>query len=210
MHLRATRAGAQAVRARGTVRDMSLAMLDAPLIAGLDYRSGISSARLERMLVERLDTMDLAPFRFHGWLGNRKTKSFGWRYDFDDASFSPAEPIPEWLLPLRDKAAGTSLGWNRPNSSMSCWPATTRTRALAGIGIATFSTRWSAFHSRHPPFCGSGSGHQTASNARASMSRRVPATCCQVKHAGNGSTGSLPATGCVFQSPSGPCRILDE
>ena len=41
--------------------------------------------------------LDLAPFRFHGWLGNRKTQSFGWRYDFDDASFTPTEPIPDWL-----------------------------------------------------------------------------------------------------------------
>jgi DNA oxidative demethylase len=30
----------------------------------------------------------------------------GWHYDFDDASFTPAEPIPDWLLPLRAKAAG--------------------------------------------------------------------------------------------------------
>ena len=34
-----------------------------------------------------------------------KTQSFGWRYDFDDASFSPAEPIPEWLTPVRETAA---------------------------------------------------------------------------------------------------------
>ena len=39
-------------------------------------------------------------------IGNRKTHSFGWRYDFDDASFTPAEPIPDWLQPLREKAAG--------------------------------------------------------------------------------------------------------
>jgi DNA oxidative demethylase len=29
-----------------------------------------------------------------------------WRYDFDTASFGPAEQIPDWLLPLREKAAG--------------------------------------------------------------------------------------------------------
>ena len=34
-----------------------------------------------------------------------KTQSFGWRYDFDDAGFSPAEPIPEWLTPVRETAA---------------------------------------------------------------------------------------------------------
>ena len=44
-------------------------------------------------LLEQLHAMDLAPFRFHGWTGNRKTQSYGWRYDFDDASFQPTEPI---------------------------------------------------------------------------------------------------------------------
>ena len=76
---------------------------------------------------------ELTPFRFQGWTGNRMTRTFGWRYDFDDASFSPADPIPDWLLPLRDKAAafadvapddfahvllarydpGAGIGWHR-------------------------------------------------------------------------------------------------
>jgi alkylated DNA repair dioxygenase AlkB len=84
-------------------------------------------------LLERLGALDLAPFRFHGWLGNRKTRTFGWRYDFDDASFAPADPIPDWLYPLRAKAAelagvdpgefahvllarydpGAGIGWHR-------------------------------------------------------------------------------------------------
>ena len=37
--------------------------------------------------------------------GKRLTGSYGWSYDFDDASFAPAEAIPEWLLPAREKAA---------------------------------------------------------------------------------------------------------
>jgi alkylated DNA repair protein (DNA oxidative demethylase) len=39
------------------------------------------------------------------WLGNRKTRSFGWRYDFDDASFTRAEAVPAWLDSLRASAA---------------------------------------------------------------------------------------------------------
>jgi DNA oxidative demethylase len=83
---------------------MSL-LFSEPLIAGLDYREQFIGAAEERALLDRLSTLELAPFRFHGWLGNRKTQSFGWRYDFDDASFTRTEPIPEWLQPLRDKAA---------------------------------------------------------------------------------------------------------
>jgi len=105
----------------------------APVIPGLTYRDEIIDPAEEQALLERLMPLDLAPFRFHGWLGNRKTRSFGWRYDFDDASFSPAEPLPEWLEPLREKAAtfagvrpeefvhvllarydpGAGIGWHR-------------------------------------------------------------------------------------------------
>ena len=111
---------------------MSL-LFDTPLIAGLRYREELISGAEEHALLARLQELDLAPFRFHGWLGNRKTQSFGWRYDFEDASFSPAEPIPDWLDNLREAAAefagvdpdafvhvllarydpGAGIGWHR-------------------------------------------------------------------------------------------------
>lgn len=111
---------------------MSL-LFDAPLIEGLAYRETLIGEAEERALIGRLEELDLAPFRFHGWLGNRRTQSFGWRYDFDDASFTRAEPLPDWLHPLRQKAAdfaglqpddfvhvllarydpGAGIGWHR-------------------------------------------------------------------------------------------------
>ena len=111
---------------------MSL-LFDTPLIEGLRYAEAAISVGEERELLDRLEPLDLAPFRFHGWLGNRRTQSFGRRYDFDDASFSPAEPIPDWLQPLRERAAsfagldpsdfahvllarydpGAGIGWHR-------------------------------------------------------------------------------------------------
>ena len=111
---------------------MSL-LFDTPLIAGLSYRGNIIRESEEQALLDRLDRLDLAPFRFHRWLGNRRTQSFGWRYGFEDASFTPAEPIPEWLEPVRERAAafaglssqdfvhvllarydpGAGIGWHR-------------------------------------------------------------------------------------------------
>jgi alkylated DNA repair protein (DNA oxidative demethylase) len=108
-------------------------LFDTPLIAGLRYEEGAIGEGDEASLVDRLSALELAPFRFHGWLGNRRTQSFGWRYDFDDASFERSEPLPDWLLPLRDKAAalaevapdafvhvllarydpGAGIGWHR-------------------------------------------------------------------------------------------------
>ena len=80
-------------------------LFDEPLIAGLRYDQALITEEEEQALLTRLVPLELAPFRFQGWLGNRKTQSFGWRYDFDDASFTPAEPIPDWLMQLRAKAA---------------------------------------------------------------------------------------------------------
>jgi alkylated DNA repair dioxygenase AlkB len=108
-------------------------LFDAPLIGGLRYAEELISIREERELLDRMMPLELAPFRFHGWLGNRRTQSFGWRYDFDDASFTPGEPIPDWLLPIRAHAAsfagikaeefvqaliarydpGAGIGWHR-------------------------------------------------------------------------------------------------
>lgn len=73
---------------------MSL-LFDAPLITGLRYEEGIIGETEEQELIEQLGGLKLAPFSFHGWLGNRRTRSFGWRYDFDDASFAPSDPIPK-------------------------------------------------------------------------------------------------------------------
>ena len=108
-------------------------LFNTPLIAGLEYAENVIGETEERQLLERLGSLDLAPFRFHGWLGNRKTQSFGWRYDFEDASFTAAESIPEWLQSLRERAAafarlgaadfvhvllarydpGAGIGWHR-------------------------------------------------------------------------------------------------
>ena len=108
-------------------------LFDTPLIDGLQYGEEVIDGSEERVLVDRMSALELAPFRFHGWLGNRKTQSFGWRYDFDDASFSATEAIPDWLEPLRERAArfaglnpsdfvqvllarydpGAGIGWHR-------------------------------------------------------------------------------------------------
>ena len=129
---------------------MSL-LFDAPLIAGLNYREEVITSAEERAVIDRLSEADLSPFRFHGWLGNRKTQSFGWRYDFDDGSFSPAEPIPGWLTAVRETAArlagvkpddfvhvllarydpGAGIGWHRDRDVFD---------KVVGISLATPAT----------------------------------------------------------------------
>ena len=76
-----------------------------PPLAGLAQGEDIVTADQERALVAEIDRAELSPFRFQGWIGKRLTASFGWHYDFDNATFQPTDPIPDWLLPLRQRAA---------------------------------------------------------------------------------------------------------
>lgn len=78
----------------------------AALVAGLAYRTGIVDEELEQQLIHAVDGQPLSPFRFQGWLGKRLTSSFGWSYDFDKGGVAAAPPMPDWLLPVRDIAAG--------------------------------------------------------------------------------------------------------
>ena len=112
---------------------MSVDLFGEPLVAGLEYRPDFITAEEERELIGHLSAAELSPFKFQGWLGKRLTRTFGWRYDFDDRSFAPSEPIPDWLRPLRTRAAafadvapdefvhvllvrydaGAGIGWHR-------------------------------------------------------------------------------------------------
>src|SRR5215469_2561798 len=108
-------------------------LFDRPVLSGLSQAGGIIAPVEERGLTAAIDAAGLSPFQFHGWQGKRLTRSFGWRYDFDDASLTRSDPIPDWLLPLRERAArfaallpdalvqalvirydpGATIGWHR-------------------------------------------------------------------------------------------------
>jgi alkylated DNA repair protein (DNA oxidative demethylase) len=100
---------------------------------GLSYRADFLSPAEEQALVAKLAALPFAPFEFHGFLGKRRTVSFGHAYRFDGSGLAAAEPIPDWLLPVRARAAafaglapnalehallieyapGAGLGWHR-------------------------------------------------------------------------------------------------
>jgi alkylated DNA repair protein (DNA oxidative demethylase) len=102
-------------------------------LPGFVLRPDSISPEAESALIAHVDSAPLAPFRFQGWLGKRLTASFGWRYDFEDASFRETEAVPDWLLPARERAAafaglapddlvqalvtrydpGAGIGWHR-------------------------------------------------------------------------------------------------
>lgn len=85
---------------------MTLNLFDAPVLPGLSAQADLIDAHEERMLIDRIDATDLTPFQFQGWTGKRLTSSFGWSYDFEAGRPAAAPPIPDWLRPFRDRAAG--------------------------------------------------------------------------------------------------------
>ena len=74
-------------------------------VAGLRVKDDAISAADETELIREIDQLNLPNFQFQQWSSNRRTRSFGWLYDFRDSSFGATEPIPSFLLPFKDLAA---------------------------------------------------------------------------------------------------------
>lgn len=100
---------------------------------GLHYKQDFLSGDEELDLAARIAALPLKPFEFQGFLGKRRTHSFGWHYAFDGSGLRPTEGMPAWLLEVREKAAafaavkvkamqhallieyapGAGIGWHR-------------------------------------------------------------------------------------------------
>ena len=100
---------------------------------GLIYRPDLVSEAEETQLAARIATLELKPFEFRGYQGLRRVKAFGWRYDYGARAVQPAVAIPDFLQPLRRRAAemaglepdqlnqalvteyapGAGIGWHR-------------------------------------------------------------------------------------------------
>ena len=103
---------------------------------GFEYRAEFLSAAEEIELAERLAELPFRPFEFQGYLGNRRVVSFGWQYVFDGSGLKKADDMPNFLLPLRNRAAefagleaellqhvllteyapGAGIGWHKDRS----------------------------------------------------------------------------------------------
>jgi alkylated DNA repair dioxygenase AlkB len=110
-------------------------LFDAPpeLPEGFRYQPELIARAEEQALVQAFETLAFKAFEFHGFLGKRRVVSFGWRYDFNGGGLGRTEPMPDFLRPLRGKAAqfagvpeaalehvmvsqyppGAGIGWHR-------------------------------------------------------------------------------------------------
>lgn len=102
-------------------------------IPGLRYQPALISEEEEQALVAALIHLPLKPFEFHGHVGNRRTASFGLRYDYARRGLQLADSPPCFLEPLLIKVAefaghapqdfrqigineyrpGAGIGWHR-------------------------------------------------------------------------------------------------
>lgn len=83
--------------------------------------------------MDQLERLDFREVTMRGQTAKRTTRHFGYDYDYEAWSVTPTDPIPDWLLPLRDRCgdladveadeleealvtrypAGAGIGWHR-------------------------------------------------------------------------------------------------
>jgi alkylated DNA repair dioxygenase AlkB len=100
---------------------------------GFAYGENRIDAALEKALLREIETLPFKPFEFHGFFGNRRIVSYGWRYDYAGRVLQESDPMPDFLAPLRSIAAafaglspdrfqqalvteyapGAGIGWHR-------------------------------------------------------------------------------------------------
>lgn len=91
-----------------TRKQLTLFGAGTALPEGFEYQAEVVSLREEDSLLDRVRELPLKEFEFQGFIGKRRTVSFGWHYDFNDRSLRKAEDIPAFLISLREVAAGFS------------------------------------------------------------------------------------------------------
>lgn len=73
---------------------------------GLVYRPDVLSAEEERALLDVLAGLRFDPIVIRGQAAKRTARHYGLDYDYESRAPRPGEPVPDWLLPARARAAG--------------------------------------------------------------------------------------------------------
>jgi alkylated DNA repair dioxygenase AlkB len=134
---------------------------------GLSYQEDVVSAAEEKQFLAAIPALPFKPFEFHGHLANRRVVSYGLRYDYGGRRLRESEAVPDFLVPLREKAAamaqlpaktfvqalvseyapGAGIGWHRDKGVFAdvvglsfCAPCLLRLRRKEGAGWRRFST----------------------------------------------------------------------
>ena len=71
---------------------------------GFVYRPNFVSETEEQDLIKEIQKLTLVAFKYYQFTGKRRTASFGWQYEFGSDDITKAADLPEFLLPLRERA----------------------------------------------------------------------------------------------------------
>jgi DNA oxidative demethylase len=100
---------------------------------GLVLRPDLLSVAEEDELLAHLSDLRFDPIVMHGQAARRTARHYGLGYDYEARTPQPGEPVPDWLLPVRERAAelasvspdelvevlvqryppGATIGWHR-------------------------------------------------------------------------------------------------
>ena len=100
---------------------------------GFRYGAELFSTVAEAEFVARFEALPFKPFEFHGYQGNRRIVSYGYRYDYAGRTLRASDAMPAFLSPLREVASrfsgiaadkleqalvteyapGAGIGWHR-------------------------------------------------------------------------------------------------
>jgi alkylated DNA repair dioxygenase AlkB len=72
---------------------------------GFVYQPDFLAPEEEEQLLRIIRQLDFHPFDFHGYLAKRRIVEYGYAYDFSSRQARGTWAIPDFLHPLRDRAA---------------------------------------------------------------------------------------------------------
>lgn len=138
---------------------------------GFRLQADFLAAEEETALIAAIADLPFKPFEFRGYLGLRQVASFGFSYDYVRRRVDAAAPLPDFLRPVRERAAafagleaeqlvqvlvteyatGAGIGWHRDKPQFGTVvgislgaPCTLRFRKADG-------ERWSRLSAPLPP-----------------------------------------------------------
>lgn len=112
---------------------MLFSSFESSTVPGLSYLANWITTEEEQELLTHIEVLSFSEVRMHGVTAKRKVVHFGLSYGYDSWNVTPSDPIPPWLLPIRERAAtlinvpteaveevlisryapGAGIGWHR-------------------------------------------------------------------------------------------------
>jgi alkylated DNA repair dioxygenase AlkB len=72
---------------------------------GLRHQDGFLAVDEEALLLERFHGLEFHEVRMRGVVARRRVVQYGWKYSFESFRMTEGPELPDYLLPIRDRAA---------------------------------------------------------------------------------------------------------